>query len=78
MSEAELSEPTYRYVLRVDGKVVFHGLTTHPEAKLRQHKRRWPNAVMEKVGEATTRSAAFMWVHSYPTGTDPLKEESVK
>lgn len=76
MSESELTEPTYRYVLRVDGKVVYHGLTTHPDAKLRQHKRRYPRAEMEQVGEPTTRSEAYEWVHSYPTGTDPLEQQS--
>ncbi len=75
MSEERFTLPTYRYVLRVDGKVVYHGFTTHLDAKLRQHKRRYPRAVIEQVGEPTTHSDAYRWAHSFPAGTDPPGQE---
>ena len=71
MAETELTLPTFRYVLILDGKVVFHGFTTNLEHKLSQHQRRYPGSTIEVVGEPTTHSDAYRWAHAHPTGTDP-------
>ena len=61
MSEEGLTLPTYRYVLRVDGKVVYHSFTMQLDAKLRQYKHRCPRTVIEQVGERTTYSDEYRW-----------------
>lgn len=71
MSEASVELPTFRYVLKVNGKVVFHGFTTNLELQWRRHKRRWPDSEIEQVGDPTTHELAYDWANAHPTGTDP-------
>ncbi len=52
---------TYRYRFKVDGKVVYIGITTDLERREHEHLRRWPTGRIEQVGSATTREEAWHW-----------------
>lgn len=71
MAEAKFRLPTYKYVLKRNGMVVYHGFTTNLENKWRQHQRRWPGTEIEQVGEPTTHTEAYIWSNKYQKGTDP-------
>ena len=52
---------TYRYLLKVDGRVVHSGITNDLERREREHRRRWPTGRVEQVGRRTTRAEAWRW-----------------
>ena len=52
---------TYKYRFKVDGKVVHYGITSDLERREHEHRRRWPEGCIEKVGRATTREKAWNW-----------------
>ncbi len=52
---------TYRYRLKVQGRVVHHGITTDLRRREREHQRRWPGARIEQVGEPTSHGEAWEW-----------------
>ena len=56
-----VSRNTYRYRLKVDGKVVYYGITTDLERRQREHRVRWPTGHVEQVGPATTHEEAWIW-----------------
>jgi len=51
----------FKYRFKVDGKVVHSGTTTDLKRREREHRRRWPEGHIEKVGSATTREEAWNW-----------------
>ena len=52
---------TYKYRLKVDGKVVYIGITTDLKRREHEHRRRWPTGRIEQVGNPTTREEAWIW-----------------
>ena len=52
---------TYKYRFKVDGKVVYYGITADLVRREREHRRRWPTGHIEQVGLATTREEAWHW-----------------
>ena len=51
----------YRYRFKVDGRVVYYGITTDLVRREREHRRRWPKGHIEQVGRVTTRRQAWHW-----------------
>ena len=52
---------TYKYRFMVDGKVLLYGFTTDLERRENEHRVRWPEGHIEKVGRRTTHEAAWNW-----------------
>ena len=52
---------TYRYRFKVDGRVVYVGITTDLQRREREHQRRWPGGVIEQVGQPTSHRVAWEW-----------------
>ena len=52
---------TYKYHLKVDGKVVLSDITNDLKRREKEHRRRWPTGRIEKVGRATTHAKAWHW-----------------
>ena len=55
------SRRTYKYHLKVDGKVVLSDITDDLDRREREHRRRWPTGRIEQVGEPTTHREAWDW-----------------
>ena len=60
---AAMSEPrdTYRYTLRNDGKILYHGITNDPERRAAEHKRDGKPGEMHIEGPRVTRDSALKW-----------------
>ena len=56
-----VAKTTFRYRLKVGGKVVFCGITTDLKRREQEHRLRWPAGVIEQVGRPTTREEAWKW-----------------
>lgn len=52
---------TFRYHLRVDGRIVHSGITTDLRRREVEHRLRWPTGRIEQVGPRTTRAEAWRW-----------------
>ncbi len=52
---------TYRYRFIVDGRTVHIGITIDLARRELEHRRRWPDGRIQKVGRATTHEAAWRW-----------------
>lgn len=52
---------TYKYRLKVNDRVVHQGITTDLRRREQEHRRRWPTARIEQVGEATSHREAWEW-----------------
>ena len=52
---------TYRYRFKVDGRVVYVGITTDLQRREREHQRRWLGGVIEQVGQPTSHRVAWEW-----------------
>ena len=50
---------TFKYQLRVGRKIVHGGITNDLARRESEHKQKWPNAKITKVGNKTTRDAAL-------------------
>jgi len=51
-----------RYVVRVKRKIVHGGITQRPlEERAAEHKAKWPNATVQKVGPKVTEETARVW-----------------
>lgn len=55
------SRNTYRYQLKVGDRVVYYGFTTDLQRREREHRRRWPSAAIEPLGEPTSHREAWEW-----------------
>ncbi len=56
-----LARNTYRYRLIVGDRTVYHGFTTDLQRREQEHRRRWPNARIEQIGEPTSHRDAWEW-----------------
>ena len=50
-----------KYRVHVKGKVVHGGITTNLEQRKEQHKQKWPNSIIRKVGGKVTEESARDW-----------------
>jgi predicted GIY-YIG superfamily endonuclease len=65
---------TKKYDFKVGQKIVHSGITNDLERRETEHKQRWPNGHLVKVGIATTEEAARKWEESkQKTITPPRK-----
>ncbi len=53
---------TFKYELEVDGAVVFRGVTSDLQRRESEHRERWPEGTVVKIGRRTTRAAALAWL----------------
>ena len=53
---------TFKYELKVDGEVVFRGVTSDLARRESEHRVRWPEGTVEKIGRRTTSAAALKWL----------------
>ncbi len=51
----------FKYFFKMDGKVVYCGITTDLKRREEEHRRRWPSGRIEQVGPPTTREEAWAW-----------------
>ena len=52
---------TYKYHVKVGRKIIYSGITNDLERRSAEHKSRWPNSHVVKVGRRTTREQAAIW-----------------
>lgn len=52
---------TYRYEVKSGSKTVYVGVTTDFDRRAAEHRRRWPDATIVKIGPVTTRADALTW-----------------
>jgi predicted GIY-YIG superfamily endonuclease len=55
---------TYKYQFKVGNKIVHRGVTNDLNRREAEHKQRWPEGKIKKVGKITTREKALEWEHS--------------
>ena len=63
-----VARTTYKYLFKVDGKVVQSGITTDLKRREHEHRRRWPKGRIEQVGRRTTREQAWSWERQQAEG----------
>lgn len=51
----------YKYDFKVGQKIVHSGITNDLERREAEHRQRWPEGRIVKVGNATTEEAAREW-----------------
>lgn len=58
-----MGEPrdTYKYHVKVGKKIAYRGVTNNLERRAGEHRARWPDAKVVKVGRRTTRERALEW-----------------
>ena len=52
---------TYKYYFKVSKRIVHGGITKDIERREMEHKQKWPNGHIYKVGNITTEEAARKW-----------------
>ena len=55
------SRDTYKYVFKVNGKIMHGGITKDLERREREHQQKWPSGHIEQVGNRTTGEGARKW-----------------
>lgn len=55
---------TYKYEFKVDGEVVYRGVTSDLKRRESEHRIRWPNGTIVKIGNRTTRAGALHWMRN--------------
>ena len=52
---------TYKYQVKVSGKIIYRGITKDLDRRGAEHKARWPSSHIVQVGRRTTRDKALGW-----------------
>ena len=52
---------TYKYQLKVGGKIVHRGVTNDLDRRAEEHQATWPGSHIDQIGRKTTRKAALKW-----------------
>jgi predicted GIY-YIG superfamily endonuclease len=66
---------TYKYDFKLGNKIVHSGITNDLDRREQEHKQRWPNGHIKKVGNVTTGEAALKWEETKKkTITPPRKK----
>ena len=55
------SRDTYKYQFKLGNKIVHGGITNDLERRDQEHKEKWPDGHIKKVGRCTTDEAARKW-----------------
>lgn len=66
MEAAAAPVRTYKYRFKVDGRVVYYGITTDLQRREREHRQRWPDGGIEQVGQPTSHRDAWEWERQQP------------
>ena len=61
MEAAAAPVKTYRYRFTVGGRVVHYGITTDLQRREREHWQRWPDGIIEQIGQPTSHRDAWEW-----------------
>ena len=61
---------TYKYELKVNGIVVYRGVTNDLERRKSEHSTRWPDGKITKIGRRTTRAGALKWLREHEEKDD--------
>ena len=61
---------TYKYELKVNGIVVYRGVTNDLERRKSEHRTRWPDGIITKIGRRTTRAGALEWLREQEAKDD--------
>ena len=61
MEAAAATAKTYKYRFKVDGRVVYYGITTDLRRREREHRQRWPDGSIEQIGQPTSHRDAWEW-----------------
>ena len=52
---------TYKYHVKIGGKIIYRGITKDIERRSAEHKARRPSSHITQVGRRTTRNKALEW-----------------
>ena len=63
---------TYKYELKVNGIVVYRGVTKDLERRKSEHRTRWPDGSITKIGRRSTRAGALEWLREQDAKDDLL------
>lgn len=55
----------YKYIVLLDGKVIFRDITYGLEGITKAHKARYPGCRVVKVGRACTHKGASSWLRKF-------------
>jgi len=66
---------TFTYDFKVDQKIVHSGFTKNLDRRESEHKRRWPNGRIVKVGAAKTKDSAIVWEETKKKTITPLRKK---
>ena len=61
---------TYKYELKVNGIVVYRGVTNDLERRKSEHRTRWADGKIRKIGHRTTRARALEWLREQEAKDD--------
>lgn len=61
MSKKAQPRDTYKYHVKIGGRIVYRGITNDIERRSSQHKSRWPKSHITQIGQRTTRKKALEW-----------------
>jgi len=66
---------THKYGFKVGNKTVHSGITNDLDRREQEHKQRWPNGHIVKVGRATTEEAAREWEKTKQKTITPARKK---
>jgi predicted GIY-YIG superfamily endonuclease len=52
---------TYRYHFKVGKKIKYRGVTSDIERRELEHKQRWPDGKIVRIGQKISRQSALEW-----------------
>jgi len=52
---------TYKYHIKMGGKIIYRGITNDINRRGAEHKARWPSSHITQVGRRTTKEKAIEW-----------------
>jgi len=52
---------TYKYQLKVGGKIVYRGVANDLDRQEQAHQATWPGSYIKQIGRKTTRKDAHKW-----------------
>lgn len=66
---------TYKYDFKIGNKIVHSGITNDLKRREVEHKSRWPQGHIVKVGNMTTEGAARKWEETKHKAITPLRKK---
>lgn len=66
---------TYTYDFKIGNKIVHSGITNDLERRETEHKNRWPNGHIVKVGAVKTEEGARAWEETKQKTITPPKKK---